>query len=1095
MLQVYSSKEISDTGKITQLREIEAAHYKPLIQQLAYKKTQEELKDLAIILKDIGYLTTKLGELSEELKYYTDAAVFYQYVIAILDEKLSVQNKNEFTKQEMVYPYKQLTDIQELIFSAIGGDKNKMPVVREEATSNKLPLSKLRLRADLDMEMIEKNYRQQVNADNQEEKQKYQELYVKTARELFEDTANIMQKFLAQLYSDSEKELTISPPCKYAVIGLGSMALKQMTPYSDLEFAILTENEDYKQNDDPKIRAYFKNLSHLVNFKMINLGETIIPTSKYGLDMSHIVHRAVNFDLGGKTPLGRIENDKPYELIKTIDGMLYYVRNKGEKTSHIDKNLPHILEKVCYVHGDEQLFKSYQEKVIEFLHSKNEDDLQGRLNCEIRAIKLLKEGAVEINYLKHTPNLKPTKGNLDELQPNLFGDAGKLFDVKQEIYRLPDRMVYNLGLYYGIEGDSAWDIIDKLENQGIITSEATINLKNAITFATTLRLKTYLHHKAQTEDMSIFTKPAETESELEPQTIQMFHLSKEDLGEQGRLFQYFYTALPLHEKLKNFCEQYQILSNEDKQTFFRGNKFYTDDSINKGLIHYRLAQYKDARNNFEITLANPDNRDNLQVRLMLGIIYSNFGNGDKAIEQFQYCLSVSKCVYKTEIHFVVAMCLNNIGLAYHTKGQYEQAIKYLEDSLKLKELINKGEPNKDVAYSLGNLGVVYSRKGQLDKAVEYLTKSFDIMQYLNKGKLHPDIAYSLSILGLVYIHKGQHDKAIECFTKSCNMKQLLYQNEPHPDIAVSLNNLAVIYELKGNYGHAIYCYTESLKILKRLYEISHPDIATLLNNLAVVYKHKGQYDEAIEYIAKSVNMRQQLYKDEFHPYVVGSFNNLWNIYNTKAQHEQPVKYYTIALEMMQTAVEDSLNNLGIVHNHTECDDQVTRYYTKALKIMELTYEASHPDIAASLHNLWHVYWYKGQHELTIEYPANSLKIMELIYNEPNPDVVASLNSLCNVYRGKNQYEQGIEYYTRSLELMARLYKGKVHPNIIFCWNKLALYYSKLGDTQKELNCLEQASKMVKVLFRQDNSDIQYVDESSNNTAMLGNYPEFSEEIL
>ncbi len=66
------------------------------------------------------------------------------------------------------------------------------------------------------------------------------------------------------------------------------MALKQMTPYSDLEFAILTENDYYKQSNDPKIKQYFKNLSHLVNFKMSNLGETIIPTSKYGLDMSHL---------------------------------------------------------------------------------------------------------------------------------------------------------------------------------------------------------------------------------------------------------------------------------------------------------------------------------------------------------------------------------------------------------------------------------------------------------------------------------------------------------------------------------------------------------------------------------------------------------------------------------------------------------------------------------------------------------------------------------------------------------------------------------------------------------------------------------------
>ncbi|XP_065671463.1 serine/threonine-protein kinase MRCK alpha-like isoform X2 [Hydra vulgaris] len=558
--QIVSLENISDTdkNKIDRLKQIEKEDYKPLIQQLAYKKTQEELNDLVEVLADIGYLTTKLGELSRELKYCTDAAVFYQYVITILNKKPTTENKNTFTTQELTYQH--LTDIQKLIFLAIDGDQEKMPVVSEEAASNKEILAVLRRKADESMKEIEKFYRQQINAHEQKEKKKYQALYEKTARKFFEDTTNRMQKFLAKLYSDSENELGKPRPCEYAVIGLGSMALKQMTPYSDLEFAILIENEGQDKSEGSIIKQYFKNLSYLVNFKMINLGETIIPTSKYKLDMSHLVHRGVNFDLGGKTPLGRIEGDKKYELIKTIDRMLYYVRNEGDKASKIDKNLPYILEKVCYVHGNDDLVREYQDKVKKFLHSKN--DQQDTVNCEARAIKLLTEQVVEFNYSEQTLSLDPKKGDLDKLQPDfsLYAE-GKLFDVKQEIYRLPDRMVYNLGMYYGIDGDSAWDTIDKLKYKEVINSEAAVNLKNAVTFATTLRLKTYLHNKAQTEDISIFVKPAEPESEHKAQARQIFHLSQKDLEEHGGLFQYFYTALPLHSLLENFCMQYQTLDN------------------------------------------------------------------------------------------------------------------------------------------------------------------------------------------------------------------------------------------------------------------------------------------------------------------------------------------------------------------------------------------------------------------------------------------------------------------------------------------------------------------------------------------------------
>jgi flavodoxin len=481
-VEIVLSSDKGNKDKVDDLKRIEKDQYKPLIIELANKETPEELKDLVIVLNDLGYLTTNLGELSGELKYYTDAAVFYQYVISVLKDKLNEQlisavDKNKFITQESIDPYQQLTHLQKLIFSAIGADQKKMPDIQKEIDENKQFLLELRDKTKQELQTVEDHY-QKAKTDNQDEKQKYQELYVKTGRELFEKTADKMKAFLAKLYRNSEAELG-SPPCKYAIVGLGSMALKQITPYSDLEFAILTENENYKQNEDPNIKEYFKNLSHLANFKIINLGETIIPTSQYDLDMSHLAPVAVNFDLGGKTPLGRIGNDKPYELIKTVDWMLQYVRNEGDKASNIDKNLPYILENVCYVYGDKELVKTYKGEVTIFLHSNNANDPDKR-NCEIRAVKLLKEGAVEIAYLQPTFDLKPKQisfeGDLDKLDPNLSDYEGRLFEVKQEIYRLPDRMVYNLGLYYGIEGDSSWDTVDKLETKGIINPQAAINL-------------------------------------------------------------------------------------------------------------------------------------------------------------------------------------------------------------------------------------------------------------------------------------------------------------------------------------------------------------------------------------------------------------------------------------------------------------------------------------------------------------------------------------------------------------------------------------------------------------------------------------------
>ena len=46
-------------------------------------------------------------------------------------------------------------------------------------------------------------------------------------------------------------------PCKYAVLGLGPLATEECTPYSDIELAILLEDE--KANEE--VLTYFRNIA------------------------------------------------------------------------------------------------------------------------------------------------------------------------------------------------------------------------------------------------------------------------------------------------------------------------------------------------------------------------------------------------------------------------------------------------------------------------------------------------------------------------------------------------------------------------------------------------------------------------------------------------------------------------------------------------------------------------------------------------------------------------------------------------------------------------------------------------------------------
>ena len=79
--------------------------------------------------------------------------------------------------------------------------------------------------------------------------------YIERTASLFKQIAKAMENYLAALYKDAQ-EILGPPPCDYTVIGLGSMALRQMTPYSDVYYLIylaisisrllpLIERQDY----------------------------------------------------------------------------------------------------------------------------------------------------------------------------------------------------------------------------------------------------------------------------------------------------------------------------------------------------------------------------------------------------------------------------------------------------------------------------------------------------------------------------------------------------------------------------------------------------------------------------------------------------------------------------------------------------------------------------------------------------------------------------------------------------------------------------------------------------------------------------------
>ena len=244
------------------------------------------------------------------------------------------------------------------------------------------------MRNDVNQELNSLKLSETINKTKEEiENQK-----IKSIRYLQEKISSDYTKIMADILLYCQTVMG-NTPCTFALIGMGSLARKEITPYSDFEHIIVLEENCQQRTDYESVLEYFRWLSVIFQIILINLQQTIVPSvdiesfkankngKKENWFYDGITTRGICFDgmmpHACKFPLGQSilsDETKRYktELIKPVDEMLKYL------ASHEDlKNgyhLKDILTKVCYVGADKTIFDNFQRKVYELLDNQNQDE-------------------------------------------------------------------------------------------------------------------------------------------------------------------------------------------------------------------------------------------------------------------------------------------------------------------------------------------------------------------------------------------------------------------------------------------------------------------------------------------------------------------------------------------------------------------------------------------------------------------------------------------------------------------------------------------------------------------------------------------------
>ncbi|XP_076811777.1 uncharacterized protein LOC143458789 [Clavelina lepadiformis] len=302
-------------------------------------------------------------------------------------------------------------------------------------------------------------------------------------------------KSIMEYVSSECKNIMGTPPCRFNVTGMGSLARGEITPYSDFEHIILLEEGVQHKSDYEKILEYFRWFSVIFQFIIINLQETIVPSvtipslnnstnPKHNWFYDFYTTRGVSFDgllvHACKFPLGRTEKTKkkPWttELIKPVSEMLQYL--DSEVALKNGYHLNEVLKETCFVFGNKRVYSEF---------------VQGR--CKVQ------DNDREAHQRQRMKQLEEDLDNFNVMKISNLSSASSC-NIKRMVYRSISLFISTLGHLYAVTTCSTFKTIRQLRKREAIKDEFARGLLFALAVACEIRLKVYMAKGRQEDNLN-----------------------------------------------------------------------------------------------------------------------------------------------------------------------------------------------------------------------------------------------------------------------------------------------------------------------------------------------------------------------------------------------------------------------------------------------------------------------------------------------------------------------------------------------------------------------------------------------------------------
>jgi tetratricopeptide (TPR) repeat protein len=346
-----------------------------------------------------------------------------------------------------------------------------------------------------------------------------------------------------------------------------------------------------------------------------------------------------------------------------------------------------------------------------------------------------------------------------------------------------------------------------------------------------------------------------------------------------------------------------------------------------------------------------------EAQYNLGVIYFNFDQYSKAINQFEIVISRNARFYKPYY---------GLGVIYYLQRRYDKAIRNFENVLQY-------YPDHD--RTLYYLGRVYVRMDSLKKGLEYLDKSAEI---------NPNYAPTYYQIALANIKRGWYKTAIQALRTTLKLD---------PDNYNAHNTLGECYYNIQRFDEAIYEYNKATSIRK--------DFSTAYFNLGNTYYKKGALEEIVDSYLEILETR---YSSESNGKGGGLADDLRQLRSDRTLasdevYHQMIHAYRDAIHYEPGFFEASFN-LALTYENLGMADSAKYFYRKTLDY--------NPNLVRAYMRLGRYYEREGNYQEALKYFKDVVKI--------EPSYFAATPRLGEEYRYVNIIDEVLSEYQTRLEL-------------------------------------------------------------------------------